>query len=91
VRDAAVRLSGARWSSWWPRRSNIRTRSSCSSTRAHAESHALDRRSLHAILARLAGHIELFERLLVGAARAGAIAPVEPRLAANIVTRRCPR
>jgi AcrR family transcriptional regulator len=50
------------------------------------ESDALDRRSLHAILARVAEYIELFERLLADAARVGAIVPVNARLAANIVT-----
>lgn len=52
----------------------------------YQESHALDRRSLHGILARVSEYIETFERLLTDAAREGRIAPVNARLAANVVT-----
>lgn len=50
------------------------------------ESAALDRRSLRAILARVAQYIEMFERLLAEAGADGQIAPIDARLAANIVT-----
>jgi len=52
----------------------------------YQESHALDRRSLHGILGRVGEYIEMFERLLADAAREGRIAPVNARLAANVVT-----
>lgn len=52
----------------------------------YRESHALDRRSLHAILARVADFIGMFERMLLEARRAGQIRIGDSRLAANIVT-----
>jgi AcrR family transcriptional regulator len=52
----------------------------------YQESHALDRRSLEGILARVSEYIEMFEDLLRDAAREGRIPPVNARLAANIVT-----
>src|SRR5712691_12270424 len=52
----------------------------------YRESHALDRRSLHAILARVAEFIDMFERILVEAARSGQVTLGDSRVAANIVT-----
>jgi len=52
----------------------------------YRESHALDRRSLHAILARVAEFIDMFERILVEAARSGQVRLGDSRVAANILT-----
>ena len=52
----------------------------------YRESHALDRRSLHAILGRVAEFIDMFERILVEAARSRRVRFVESRVAANILT-----
>lgn len=52
----------------------------------YRESHALDRRSLHAVLARMAEFIEMFERLLGEAARKRQLRVGHRRLVANIVT-----
>lgn len=52
----------------------------------YQESHALDPRSLQNILQRVSEYIDMFERLLTEAARDKRIAPVNARLAANIVT-----
>jgi TetR/AcrR family transcriptional regulator, cholesterol catabolism regulator len=49
----------------------------------YRESHALDRRSLHAILARVARLIDMVEAILVDA---GCPVSGQPRVAANIVT-----
>jgi AcrR family transcriptional regulator len=52
----------------------------------YRESHALDRRSLHAILARVEEFIDMFERILVEAARSGQVRFGDSRVAANILT-----
>ena len=52
----------------------------------YRESHALDRRSLHAILARVAEFIDMFERILVQAARSRRVRFGDSRVAANILT-----
>lgn len=52
----------------------------------YRESHALDRRSLRAVLGRMAEFIEMFERLLDEAARNRQITLGSRRLTANIVT-----
>ncbi|HEV8436650.1 MAG TPA: hypothetical protein VGT40_00990 [Methylomirabilota bacterium] len=52
----------------------------------YRQSHALDRRSLHAILARVAEFIDMFERILVEAARSGQVRLGDSRVAANILT-----
>jgi AcrR family transcriptional regulator len=50
------------------------------------ESHALDRKSVHAILARVEEFIKLFEQILSEAGRNGRVAVRNRTLAANIVT-----
>ncbi|MGH7318361.1 MAG: TetR/AcrR family transcriptional regulator [Candidatus Rokuibacteriota bacterium] len=50
------------------------------------ESHALDRKSLHAILAPVGQFVETFEGILTAAARARGLTLRHPRLLANIVT-----
>ncbi len=50
------------------------------------ESHALDRRALHAILARVEEFIGTFERILADAGQAVGVSRSRLRLAANIVT-----
>jgi TetR/AcrR family transcriptional regulator, cholesterol catabolism regulator len=52
----------------------------------YRESHALDRRSLHAILGRVAQLIDTVEAILLDARRQGRLAFGDPRVAANIVT-----
>jgi AcrR family transcriptional regulator len=52
----------------------------------YRESHALDRRSLHAILGRVAEFIDMFERILVEAARSRRVRFGDSRVAANILT-----
>lgn len=52
----------------------------------YRESHALDRRSLHAILARVADFIDLFERIVVEAARSRRVRFGDSRVTANILT-----
>jgi AcrR family transcriptional regulator len=52
----------------------------------YRESHALDRRSLHAILARVAEFIDMFESILVEAARRGQVRFGDSRVAANVLT-----
>lgn len=52
----------------------------------YRESHALDRHSLHAILARAAEFIDMFEHILVEAARSGQVRLGDRRVAANILT-----
>ncbi len=52
----------------------------------YRESHALDRRSLHAILGRVAELIDMVEGILVEARRHGRVTIGESRVVANIVT-----
>jgi AcrR family transcriptional regulator len=52
----------------------------------YRSSHELDRKSLHAILARVGSHIDFFQQLIVEAAHVRAIAVPNHRLAANILT-----
>lgn len=52
----------------------------------YRESDALDRRSLHAILARVAELIDMVERIVIDAGRRGRVTFGESRVVANIVT-----